>query len=107
EGLVLTWGFVETDDDGVQYMPWRTDPALRKCSVLVLKVELAEALLDAGVPAADAAAEVNAAIGPPNLGWMGWGSIRTPGGRRTAKHWWHQYQSAVWELSATPPPPTS
>ena len=80
-----------SERDGVQYMPWGRDAAMRERAVPVLKIELADALLRAGVRADDAAAEVNAALGPPNLTRMGWGSIGTAGGRRSAQSWWQQY----------------
>jgi len=89
-------GLIEGDlADGVRYMPWGDEPALRNYAVPVLKLELADALLEAGVSAGEAASEVNAAIGPPNLALMGWGGTHTAGGRRTAKDWWNKYQAGA------------
>jgi hypothetical protein len=112
QGLMLTWCLNNRRGDmdwrsGVGSMPWSVDPVLGKgTAVQVLKIELAEALLGAGVSAEDAATEVNAAIGPPNLMRMGWGTTLTAGGERTAKNWWDQYQPARWEPTVTPPPST-
>jgi hypothetical protein len=77
-------------EEAAMCMPWASDPGLRERVVPLVKVELAEALLQAGATPSDAVTEVNASLGPPNLAAMFLGGAK---GRRVAERWSKDYGS--------------
>jgi hypothetical protein len=95
-GLTSLHGNLE---EAAAYMPWAADPGLRERVVPLVKVELAEALLQAGATPTEAVAELNAALGPPNLAAMFLSGAK---GRQVAKTWWADYGRMAAELRATP-----
>jgi hypothetical protein len=90
--------------EAAEGMPWATDPGLRERVIPLVKVELAEARLLAGATPSEAVAELNAALGPPNLAAMFLSEAKA---RQVAKTWWADYGRMAAELQATQQPGVS